>query len=98
MKLINAILHFLYVRHVLFNVRKNALFAHFDQLLYIVHIKSTHAINNCIVFFDSGLKSLKFWIYRLDLENHFRMQFSVTKNAFDTLDNIPSCRFHIVLW
>jgi hypothetical protein len=97
MKLINASLNFLYVRHVLFNVRKNALFAHLDQFLYIIHIEPTHALNNRIVFFDSGLETFKFFIYRLDLENHFRMQFGVTKNAFDTLDNIPCCRFHIVL-
>ena len=97
MKLINASLNFLNVRHVLFNVRKNALFAHLDQLLYIIHIEPTHALNNRVVFFDSGLETFKFFIYRLDLENHFRMQFGVTKNAFDTLDNIPCCRFHIVL-
>ena len=41
--------------------------------------------------------TFKFFIYRLDLENHFRMQFGVTENAFDTLDNIPSCGLHIVL-
>jgi len=97
MKLINASLHFLYVRHVFFNVRKNALFAHLDQLFYIIHVEPTHTSNNRIVFFDSSLETFKFFIYRLDLENHFRMQFGVTENAFDTLDNIPSCGLHIVL-
>jgi len=73
MKLIKVVLHFLYVRHILFYFWKNALFAHLNQLLYIIHIEPSHALNNCVVFFDSGLITLKFIIYRLDLKDDLRM-------------------------